>query len=120
MKQWGFPKTLRLQTSSDFQTVFDHVDRKFFTKGLMVLVKKSDHSQPRLGLVVSKKNLALSCQRNTLKRLLRESVRINQHLLMGLDIVVVARRDIVEVDRKSLWQALNQLWKTVDAQRGKF
>ncbi|MFN7096705.1 MAG: ribonuclease P protein component [Gammaproteobacteria bacterium] len=120
MKQWGFPKTLRLQTSSAFQTVFDHVDKKFYTKGLMVLVKKNGNPQPRLGLVISKKNLSLSCQRNTLKRLIRESVRLNQSTLTGLDLVVVARRDIIEVDRQSLWQALNQLWQTVSAQRGKF
>ncbi|NNM60476.1 MAG: ribonuclease P protein component [Legionellales bacterium] len=119
MASLDFQKSLRLQTSKAFKTVFDHVDKKFFTKGILVLVRKSTESNPRLGLVVSKKNVSLSCRRNLFKRMIRESYRVNQFLLVGLDIVVLVRRDIVDVDRKSLWHALNQLWRSVGDMRGR-
>ena len=128
MKPLGFPKTRRLLTSTAFKGVFDHVDKKFYTKGILVLVKKNKALEepsavnlpPRLGLVVSKKNVSLSSNRNIFKRSIRESFRINQQLLQGLDIVVLVRKDIIEIDRKSLWQALNQLWHSVGTARGKF
>lgn len=120
MKQWHFPVSLRLQNSSAFKTVFDQVDKKFFAKGLLILVKKNNQPQPRLGLVVSKKNVSLSCRRNTIKRLIRESFRINQQKLPGLDIVVLVRREIAEVDRELLWQGLNQLWQSVSVARDRF
>ena len=119
MGQLDFPKTLRLQTGKAFKAVFDHVDRKFFTKGILVLVRKSSDLTPKLGLVVSKKNVSLACRRNVFKRMIRESFRVNQLLLAGLDVVVLVRRDIVDVDRKSLWQALNQLWRSVGGMRGR-
>ncbi|MBY0544702.1 MAG: ribonuclease P protein component [Gammaproteobacteria bacterium] len=120
MKPLGFPKTRRLLTSDAFKGVFDHVDKKFFTKGFLVLVRKNVNLPPRLGLVVSKKNVSLSANRNIVKRAIRESFRINQQLLDGLDIVVLVRKDVSEIDRKSLWQALNQLWHSVGTARGKF
>ena len=119
MAQYRFQPSLRLQKKSEFTHVFDQVDKKFHINGLLILIKKNDQTHLRLGLVIAKKNLKFASDRNTVKRQIRESVRINQSLLAGLDIIVLAKRDIKQVDRKSLWQALNQFWPTVQAMRKK-
>ncbi len=51
-------------------------------------------SHPRLGLVIGKESVKLSVERNRLKRLIRDSFRLHQELLAGLDIVVVARKGL--------------------------
>lgn len=42
----------------------------------------------RLGIVVAKRFVPLSVNRNLIKRLIREAFRYHQHRLGGLDIVV--------------------------------
>ena len=49
--------------------------------------------QARLGIVVAKKNIKLAVDRNRLKRLVRESFRKQQLGLLGLDIVVIIKKD---------------------------
>ena len=49
--------------------------------------------QARLGVVVAKRNVKLAVARNRLKRTVRESFRLQQSCLTGLDIVVVVKKD---------------------------
>lgn len=51
--------------------------------------------QPRLGIVVAKRNVKLAVKRNKLKRMIRESFRLQQQLLMGLDVVVVVKQEFM-------------------------
>lgn len=47
----------------------------------------------RLGVVVAKRNVRLAVARNRLKRFVRESFRLLQANLRGLDVVVVIKKD---------------------------
>ncbi len=64
----------------------------------------------RLGLAIGRKHVRGAVQRNWLKRVVRESFRTHQHLLRGLDVVVVGRRDLESADAQALVASLEQHW----------
>ena len=64
----------------------------------------------RLGLVIAKKNVRLAVQRNRIKRLLRESFRAH-HGSQGIDIVVLARRGLDNIDNPELRTQFGRLLK---------
>lgn len=115
---FSFPPQLRLRTPAAYKNVFAQPVKssdKYFT--LLAIRNQLDH--PRLGLAIAKKVIKRAVDRNTLKRLARESFRLRQHSLTALDIVVLARRDALtaspEVLRQSLEKHLLQLVKRCDS-----
>ena len=77
----------------------------------MALARWNTLGHSRLGLVVSKKNVKLAVDRNRFKRLVRESVRLRQDQLPGVDIVVLARRGVQDMDNDALYRQLHGMWK---------
>jgi ribonuclease P protein component len=55
--------------------------------GLDLLAAPNGLNYPRLGLIVPKKIISTAVGRNRVKRLIRESFRLNQADLAGLDVV---------------------------------
>jgi len=78
---------------------------------MMALARWNTLGHSRLGLVVSKKNVKLAVDRNRFKRLVRESVRLRQDQLPGVDIVVLARRGVQDMDNDALYRQLHGMWK---------
>jgi len=93
------------------KAVFDSPTGKVPGKNLLLLARSNDLDHPRLGLVIGKKSVKLSVQRNRLKRLMRESFRLHQDLLVGWDIVIVARKGLGDVENPELIQHFGKLWK---------
>ncbi len=120
MKPNAFPKAARLLKSSEFQAVFDKVDKRFFAPGFLALVRRNTLNHPRLGLVVPKKALTSSVKRNLCKRLIRESFRLQQQSLQGLDVVILVRKELAQQDRHQTWQTINTLWQNIVLAQSKF
>ncbi|MES9887232.1 MAG: ribonuclease P protein component [Candidatus Sedimenticola sp. 20ELBAFRAG] len=107
-----FPRSARLLKPAEFSRVFDRPKKsvdEFFT----VLFRAGDLEEPRLGLAISKKNVRRAVDRNLIKRLIRESFRLHQHTLGGLDIVVMARRNLPFDDRAGLRHSLDKHWSNL-------
>ncbi|MCB8890631.1 ribonuclease P protein component [Vreelandella malpeensis] len=111
MPHQGFPRDLRLLNAGDFSYVFEQADLKVHGKGMMALARLSTRGHPRVGLVVSKKNVKLAVDRNRFKRLVRESVRLRQHRLPSMDIVILAKRGVQDIDNETLARQLHGMWK---------
>ncbi len=79
----------------------------------LVLARANRLSYARLGLAVSKKNSRRAVDRNRIKRVIRESFRIHQHHLAGIDLVVVTRRGVSRVDNSGCFDSLRQHWQRV-------
>lgn len=98
--------------------MFEQADLKVHGKGMMALARLSTRGHPRVGLIVSKKNVKRAVDRNRFKRLVRESVRLRQDHLPSVDIVILAKRGVQDIDNETLYRQLNGMWKRLqrDAQ----
>ncbi len=91
--------------------MFEQADLKVHGKGMMALARLTTRGHPRVGLVVSKKNVKLAVDRNRFKRLVRESVRHRQDHLPSVDIVILAKRGVQDIDNETLFRQLHGMWK---------
>lgn len=90
----SFIKSLRLRRSEDFQRTF-RLGNKQKQGSLVIYTKLNGLDCARLGLSVAKKIIQSATTRNRLKRLIRESFRLNQHRLPEIDIVIVVTNRFV-------------------------
>ncbi|MBB6056602.1 ribonuclease P protein component [Tolumonas osonensis] len=117
MVKQTFPRELRLLTPETFQKVFAQPVRAS-SPHLTLLAIQNELTHPRLGLAIPKKALKRAVWRNRVKRLVRESFRLHQHELPPIDIVVIAKSGIRDLDNPALLQLLDKLWRTL-ARRSK-
>lgn len=96
MRSFRFKKEERLQTSADFKFVFTK-GKSFANQFLIIYVLKKGAGR-RIGFVVSKK-IGKAVVRNRVRRRLREIYRINKYKFKsGIELVVIARPGIIELD----------------------
>ncbi|WEK33258.1 MAG: ribonuclease P protein component [Candidatus Pseudomonas phytovorans] len=117
MVSQDFSREKRLLTPRHFKAVFDSPTGKVPGKNLLILARENGLDHPRLGLVIGKKSVKLAVQRNRLKRLMRDSFRLHQQSLAGLDIVIVARKGLGDVENPELHQHFGKLWKRLARSR---
>lgn len=110
----GFPRRLRLLSAKEYRHVFDHAAFKIHGKGLLALASRNGLDHPRVGLVFSKKNVRRAVDRNRLKRLVRESIRLQQQRLPAVDIVILSRRGVHELDNDTLHRQLHGMWRRLE------
>ena len=113
MASAAFPARLRLLNPSDFKGVFDAAEMRASKPQILVLARRNALPHARLGIVVGKKNCRLATRRNLVKRVLRESFRLRQHELAGLDLVALARKGIADLDKTQIDLMASDLWHRV-------
>ncbi|PKM29827.1 MAG: ribonuclease P protein component [Gammaproteobacteria bacterium HGW-Gammaproteobacteria-11] len=107
----GYGRECRLLTPSQFKTVFDGATRKASGPLVLLLARPNSTDQPRLGLVIAKKSVRHAVDRNKIKRIARESFRLNKQLLTDLDIVVLARKGLGDLDSAALHELFAGMWR---------
>jgi ribonuclease P protein component len=76
-----------------------------------VLARINGSDAARLGLAVSKKHCKLAVRRNRIKRLVRESFRVHQAELGGLDVVVMNQASTHKASNEALLKSLEGHWE---------
>jgi ribonuclease P protein component len=113
---YSFDKSRRLLVKQDFDAVFKNALR--LTNSEFTVLFCSNHlAHPRLGLVLSKKMIHKAHDRNRVKRLLRESFRLNLDL-PAVDIVVLARPAVNKAPPRQIQANLGKLWNKLSIQHG--
>jgi len=108
-----YPVAYRLLTAAGFQRVFQHCDNKVSDRYITVLAKYNALGHPRLGTVVSIKNAGNAVRRNRIKRLIRESFRLNRAELDNVDLVVLVRAGISTCSNKNILRSLDAHWRKI-------
>ena len=101
-----FPLGHRLAHSHEFDAVFNENEARISGSSLLFLAKQNNQGFNRLGMIVSKKSIPGSVQRNKVKRQIRENFRkVAPGLEIGWDVVVMTRPKIkAETDLAGLLQ----------------
>ena len=107
----NFGKAKRLLNARDYSRVFDGSDARASHKNLLLLAKINSGPGHRLGLVIAKKNVRLAVQRNRIKRLAREFFRTLPDSEPPMDVVLLARRGMGQLDNAELFTILQQQWQ---------
>ncbi|WP_317932853.1 ribonuclease P protein component [Halioxenophilus sp. WMMB6] len=115
----GFSKQLRLLNACDFQSVFAEPSSRASHPNLLVLARQNQLSHPRLGIVVAKKNVRFANQRNRIKRLIRESFRHQQDYLGGIDVIVLARKNLDQFDNAAIYKIVTKQWQRLQKHQDK-
>ncbi len=110
-KSCTFTRQSRLLTPQDYNLVFSHTDFKAGNSYVLLLARKNPQYPARLGLVVAKKKIHKAVHRNRFKRLSREIFRYHTQPLQGLDVLVLARKNINELTSQQQYQQIQHGFK---------
>lgn len=106
-----FSREKRLLSPRQFKAVFDSPTGKVPGRQVLLLARPNGLEHPRLGMVIGKKSVKLSVERNRIKRQIRESFRLHQLELSNWDIVIVARRGVADQTNAELAKQFDKLWR---------
>jgi len=84
-----------------------------------MLARDLKKESTRLGIIVAKKHVKHAVQRNRIKRLLRESFRYKRHSLPNLDMVILAKKGVGQVDNTTCTEELQYLWQKLNRKLAK-
>lgn len=112
MATFSFRPEQRLLQAAEFQKVFDLAQYKIHQSGFMLLAT-SHSTSTRLGFVVAKRKVRRAHERNRIKRLARESFRLNQAQLPALDIILMAKSDALSLSNAELDSQLRKAWRAL-------
>lgn len=103
-----FDKTRRLLKKSQYDYVFSKAS-KIVNSEFIILYRDNMVGHARLGLALSKKKIAKAHDRNRIKRVLRETFRVNTDL-PAVDIIMLARSDVGKVPNGTVKSRLDSTW----------
>ena len=119
----GFSKSRRLLDSASFKPVFSNTQFRVSCAEFLVLAilrsnpEAVNTAQPcgnsRLGMVIAKKHVKHSVDRNRIKRLIREYFRQARHQLPSMDIVVLARANAGSLSKSECTTKLAKLFNSL-------
>ncbi|MCU7965018.1 ribonuclease P protein component [Shewanella oncorhynchi] len=110
MTSYTFSRELRLLTPAQFKFVFSN-PIKASSAEITLLAIPNTEQHPRMGLTVAKRYVKRANQRNRIKRVIRDSFRLNQHDIPHLDIVVLVRNGVMEMENAEINKLIEKLWR---------
>ena len=114
---FGLPRNRILKMKKDFQAVYSH-GKSYANRFLVLYVFRSNGFQGKVGFAAGKK-LGNAVKRNRVKRLLRESYRMNQGAIKeGVSLLFVGRKAAVDAGCQDLEKAFLALAKKAGIMAG--
>lgn len=110
MGENNFSRELRLLTPTHFEYVFNKAIPSVSPQ-LTLLARFNTSNNPRLGITLAKKRVKYAHDRNRIKRIIRESFRLQHHSFPEIDIVVVGKSGLDKLSNQELFTLLSKLWK---------
>jgi len=108
-----FSSKNRLTNTAQFDEVFKKNSKTLKTNEFLFLLKGNLMEENRLGIIIGKKNVPLSVERNKLRRLIREGFRTILKPRLGIDLIVLVRPGIN--NNKNHWFLLKNLFLSINS-----
>jgi ribonuclease P protein component len=105
----SFTPAHRLRHKPQFDLLYRE-GRRHSDNHFLILARPNTLIHARLGLSIAAKAVGNAVSRNRVKRVVRESFRLNLHRLPSIDIVVNARPPARNAPNLQLTRSLEQLW----------
>ena len=104
----------KIKNSKEFSLVYNN-SKKIYTKYAIVFVRNNENEEQRFGFVASKKT-GNAVQRNRIKRLFREYIRLNiDKINDNYDIIIIAKKKFGEnieiLKYQDIEKDLNRIFK---------
>ena len=113
----GLPRSRILKKKKDFQAVYSR-GKSYANRFLVLYVFRSNGFQGKVGFAAGKK-LGNAVKRNRVKRLLRESYRMNQGAIKeGVSLLFVGRKAAVDAGCQDLEKAFLALGRKAGIMTG--
>jgi ribonuclease P protein component len=114
-RQLSFAAAKRLHQPAEFRAVRLR-GRRFADAYFNLSVLANHEAYPRLGLAIATRTFRTAVARNRIKRIARESFRLNQHRLPPVDVTIAAHEAARRAAPHDLRASLDELWAAI-AQR---
>ena len=111
---YNYPRELRLLTGEDFQKVFDAVEIKVPDQRILILSRANGLDHPRIGFIISKKNIRRAVKRNLVRRIIRESFRLTQENLPAHDMIIMSRKGAGEISSEDIHRLAKKCWSRLN------
>ena len=112
-----FENGVTLRKNMDFRDIY-RKGKSFANKFLVIYVRKNRLGQNRIGFSVSKK-VGNSVVRNRVRRLMKESYRLNcSTVKSGYDIIFISRVAAKDADYKAVEKSMKNLFKRASILKG--
>jgi ribonuclease P protein component len=111
-KRLTFEPRKRLHQPAEFRAVRQR-GRRLTDAYFSLSVLANHESHARLGLAIATRTFGTAVARNRIKRLARESFRLNQHDLPSVDVTVSARDAARIAPSADLRSSLEKHWKNI-------
>lgn len=108
---YAFGKNKRLLTKKEYGHVFEQA-KKVGMPTFFALTRANDKETARLGFAFSKKQLSKASSRNRIRRIMRESFRLQS--LVPVDIVILAKFGLDKQTNQEINQDMTLLWKKIN------
>lgn len=104
-----FSRSQKLLNADQYKFVFSKSQR-FGNKSFTLLARHNGLGHPRLGLAISKKAVNKAVDRNRIKRIIRDSFRVNQHELPSVDIIAMCKTNVLSLERHEIHKQIKTQW----------
>ena len=111
--QYSYSRQYRLASKNEVQSVFAAKPKKVSHNYLLILYTPNQLDHARLGLIVGKQHLRRAVDRNRVRRIIRDSFRLQKDQLRGLDLVVMIRSNCSKLETKQIRNDIDHLWQTI-------
>ena len=99
----------RLHSARQYQRVFKQAN-KSSSESLIMLFRKNNVGFPRIGIVAAKRKLKRAVDRNTVKRVIRDSFRLNKSKLPSYDFIIILKKPIQTIRSDKLRKEITAFW----------
>ena len=110
LENFNFPSKNRLLNKEQFDAVFQKREKQY-SHCFISYVAENTEGFPRVGVILSKKQIRLATQRNTIRRIVKESFRHAIRDLPNVDIVIIGLKNATQVSKKDFARRIAQQWE---------